>query len=146
MKPAAARSWPRSLSEAQGAAAAGRYDEADRQLAGFARSYPRTEEAAECLFWRALFRMDPSNPKSSPREAVELLDRYLESPAPRAHEVDARVLRRTVAVLDERSKAVATFEARNKERDEELQQARDELAKSNAELERIKRRLVTPKP
>jgi hypothetical protein len=31
-------------------------------------------------------------------------------------------------------------------RDEELARVKDELAKANAELERIKRRVATPKP
>jgi len=34
----------------------------------------------------------------------------------------------------------------DKAKDEELQRVKDELAKANAELERIKRRLTQPKP
>ena len=37
-------------------------------------------------------------------------------------------------------------EARDKARDEEMQRLRDELARTQAELDRIKRRLGPPKP
>ena len=141
MQPAPTRSWPRALSEAKAAVAVGRYDEADRQLASFGESFPGTTEAAESVLWRAIFRLDPSNPKSSPREAGEMLDAYLASSGS-AHVVDARVLRRAATQLE---KAAAAAEARRKERDEELQRTRDELAKTVAELERIKRRLAAPK-
>lgn len=160
MKPAPTRSWPRTFSEATVASETGRYDVADRRLATFAQAYPNTPEAAESLFWRALFRLDPSNPGASPREAGALLDEYLASPAPRPRDIDARVLRRTAALLELQSKATTAARSeevtrdkdreevlqRTKERDEELQRTRDELAKTLAELDRIKRRLAAPKP
>ena len=150
MKPAPTRSWPRTLEDVKVAAATGQYDEADKRLASFALAYPNTPEAMESVFWRALFRLDPSNPAASAKEAGETFDAYLASPAPRSHEFDARVLRRTAAQLELRSKATTVArtegETRDKDRDEELQRTKDELAKTVAELERIKRRLAAPKP
>ncbi len=150
MAPAGTRSWPRTLSGAQSAVATGLYEQADTQLSTFALEFPNTPEGVECLFWRALFRLDPANPNASPRQAGETLDRYLASPLPRAHDVEARTLRRTAGLLERQSKATTVTrtesETRNKERDEEMQRTKDDLAKALDELERIKRRLAAPKP
>lgn len=149
MKPAPARSWPQALSEARVAVARGSYEQADKRLMAFVKAFPDTPEAVECDFWRALFHLDPANPKVSPRQAIETLDRYLASPPPRMHDTEARVLRRTAALLEKQSRATVTrteLETRNKDRDEELQRTKDELAKAIEELERIKRRLASPKP
>ena len=154
MKPAPTRSWPSILTDVKVDAATGQYDAADKRLAAFALAFPNTPEAVESVFWRALLRLDPSNPTASPKEASERLDEYLASPSPRPHEIDARVLRRTAALLELQSKATTIARAevdskdkdREKERDEELQRTKDELAKTVAELERIKRRLAAPKP
>ena len=146
-KPAPARFLPETVSEAKEAAVQGKYDHAEQRLVTFARKYPETREASETAFWRALLRLDPANPKASHREAAELLDRYLASPQPLVHEADARMLRRTALMLEQQSKSARTeSETRTKERDEELQRTKDELANALAELERIKRRIASPKP
>ena len=90
---------------------------------------------------------------AAPREALALLDTYLSSTAG-SHRTEAQTLRRVAAALETRA-AAATVAAQlkpeppkveDKAKDEELQRVKDELAKANAELERIRRRLAQPKP
>jgi hypothetical protein len=142
MAPTATREWPRILADAKAEAASGKYDEGDRRLAAFEKTFPGTAEAVETFFWRGVFRLDPSNPSASPRQAAELLDRYLASTSPGIHQTDARVLRRTATLIEQHTKAVAAA----KHREDELQRTKDELAKTLAELDRIKRRIASPNP
>jgi hypothetical protein len=144
------------LSQAAQEVAAGRYVAADRVLADFATRYPSSPEAVDALYWRALFKLDPPNPNAGPRDAAALLDRYLSAPVQPSHRTEAQVLQRIAAALDARQ-AAATVTASaapsaapasrdDKAKDEEIAKLKDELSKANAELERIKRRVATPKP
>ena len=155
--PVPTRDFPLVLAEAQTAAGAGRYADAERVLATFARSYDGTREAAEATYWRALFRLDPANRDASTREATALLDAYLKSPSGTLHRADAATLRRLAAQREttvrdlELARAEATRAATPPPpviiRDTvELQRLRDSLARTNAELERIKRRIGAPRP
>jgi hypothetical protein len=135
-------------------AASGRFGVADRMLSDFSARAPGSPEAAETLYWRALFRVDPANLNASAREAVALLDSYL-SGATGTHRLEAQTLRRVAAAMDARAAASTIAvtppktdppKPEDKVRDEEIQRLKDELAKANAELERIKRRLAQPKP
>lgn len=143
-EPVAVRIWPDALGDARRAVAAGSYPAADSSLARFARSYEGTEEARESLFLLALFRLDPGNRGASARDAVRAFDAYLALPgaSPRAEE--ARALRRLAVRLDSLGQAPAR--PATPTRDEEMQKLRDELARANDELERIKRRLAQPRP
>jgi hypothetical protein len=147
-----------TLQQAEREASALRFGMADRLLADFAETHANTPEAMETAYWRALFRLDPSNQTASPRDAIALLDSYLGSSVAIAHPGSATALRRAAAALD-RPAAVASgpvtsgaapsrAEARpdDKSRDEEVQRLKDELAKATAELERIKKRLSQPNP
>jgi hypothetical protein len=126
---------------------AGRYGAADRLLADFATRYAGTDPGAEALFRRALYRLDPANSSGSIREAEAMLDVYLASPLSIPRRNDAAALRRLAAALDARPAVVTvTTPASGGAKDEELGRLKDELAKANAELERIKRRLAAPKP
>jgi hypothetical protein len=51
-----------------------------------------------------------------------------------------------VAAADSKQKAEPDGKARDEEMVKEIQRLKDELAKANDELERIKKRLATPKP
>lgn len=145
-QPLAVRIWPDALGDARRAVAAGSYPAADTTLARFARSYEGSEQAGESLFLLALFRLDPGNRGTTPRDAVRAFDAYLASPGgpPRAEE--ARALRRLAARLDSLSQAPVAARAATPARDEEMQKLRDELTKTTDELERIKRRLAQPRP
>jgi hypothetical protein len=136
-----------------------RFGVADRLLADFAESHANTPEAMETGFWRALFKLDPLNQSAGPREAGALLDTYLGGSVIVAHRGAAITLRRVASALDRPGTAVAASTGNTpgapgvpaakpdeKARDDELQRLKDELAKANAELERIKRRLAQPNP
>jgi TolA-binding protein len=152
--PAAQSEWSATLLQSRDEISAGRYAVAERLLAEFAARYPASPEATEATYWRALYKLDPANPAAAPHDASLLLDSYLAA-GPSAHQTEAQVLRRIAAVLEARTLAstattpVVAEKLRTtdeKAKDEELQRVKDELAKANAELERIRRRLAQPKP
>lgn len=140
----------------------GRYGVADKALSDFATRHPTRAEAAEALFSRAIFKLDPMNGTATPRDAGLLLDSYLAIPQASVHRAEATVLRRIAAVLERGAAAggapsapgtaggtptsPAPGRADERAKDEEIQRLKDELAKANAELERIRRRLATPRP
>jgi hypothetical protein len=145
--------WTTLMSQVDLEIFGGRYDEADRVLSEYATRNPASAHAADVSYWRALYRLDPANPANSPRDAIALLDSYLASPVAASRRADAKVLRRIAAVLDARPPVVTAptttapvAPAADKAKDEELARVKDELAKANAELERIKKRLAAPKP
>ena len=167
--------YEETLAQAEREALAMRFDVADRLLATFAEQHPGTHEAFEAGYWRAVFKLDGANPSASPRESAVLLDEYLRAPATAQHRGSATALRRAAGALDARNASVASNpatpstpssstppsttaprteartesraeERRDEKRDEEIQRLREELAKANAELERIKRRLAQPAP
>ena len=172
MLPAPVRQWPATLARAQAAAARGDFDQADSALAQFAAAYPGTPETLETAYWRALYRMDPSNHAESMTAAMAALDGYLADHRPRPHVAEARTLRRLAGQIDGLNHLAATTIAEPKEvatapapkaaagdlrgdaaksadtqaNEAEIKRLKDELAKANAELERIKRRLSQPPP
>jgi len=173
--PAPSRAWTATLAYAKDAAAAGRYENADSALLAFGSRHPNAGEAGESEFWRALFALDPRNEHHSASAAIEALTAYSAAPEPRAHEVEAGVLRRTADALLALSEATAQaaseadsartqadsartladsarFARASRERGE-VQRLRDsldkvvgELTETNQELDRIKKRLAAPKP
>jgi hypothetical protein len=148
--PTAASEWPRTHSQATTDARDGRLPAADRALTDFAARFPGSAEAVEVPYWRAVLKLDPGNPAAS-HEALQLLDAYLADTSFRAHRTEATTFRRLQAALEQRTAALAAQvaapppRADDKARDDENQRLRDELAKANAELTRIKRRLIRPK-
>jgi hypothetical protein len=143
-----------TFSQAAQEAVAGRFGVADKILSDYAARYPATSEAADAMYWRALYRLDPANPNASPREAAQLLDGYIATNNG-THKMEAPALRRLAGAIEARAIAAlnsATIpkseppKLEDPSKDEELKRVRDELAKANAELERIKRRLAQPKP
>jgi hypothetical protein len=149
--------WRTVSTQASQEVQAGRYSAADRLLADFAARHGGTSAAADAAYRRALYRADPANPNASAKEAMAILDSNLATSPQGPRRTDAAALRRLVAALDARPAVVtvntpssapssAPSRAEEKARDEELAKMKDELAKANAELERIKRRLATPKP
>jgi hypothetical protein len=83
---------------------------------------------------------------------MTLLESYLATASAGTHRVEAGAIRRLGLALEQRNAAIAvippapTVRPEDKARDEELQRLRDDLAKANAELERIRRRLARPRP
>lgn len=154
--PEPAVNWPAALGDAQRAADAGRYADADRLLVGFAEQYAESPEAAETLFWRALFQLDPANRDRSPKDAAAALDAYLAHAGRLEHRVEAAIALRVMGEVD--SLAAELHAARTtppppppavvaaeRAKDEELARLRDSLTKTSAELDRVRRRLA-PRP
>ncbi len=142
-------------------AGSGRYASADRWLSDFTAQYPGTREAASATVRRAIYMADPANQAATPHAATLLLDSALTTSLDSASRVDVRAMRRITLAL-ERAAAPASggnpSNAANpgtdasarpedtKARDDEVQRLKNELAKANAELERIKKRVAQPKP
>lgn len=151
-----------TLRQADREAVAMRFGVADRLLADFAAAHLDTPEAVETAFWRAVFKLDTANQTGSRREAIALLDGYLNPSRIVAHRGAALALRhlasvdRTVVVAAPPTAAAPASpapatpatqpSARSDVSAEEVQRLRDELAKANAELERIRKRLSQPNP
>jgi len=169
--------WQTALAIAQSRAASGDFATADSVLAKYAMSHPGTHETLETTYWRALFRLDPTNSNTSMAAVLASLDGYLRDPRPRDHVAEAATLRRTAAQIDALNKAADAAAAQAKEsatlaasanakaadakadakssenaaaaaadKDAEIKRLKDELAKANTELDRIKKRLGTPPP
>ncbi|HEY6830791.1 MAG TPA: hypothetical protein VI259_28280 [Gemmatimonadaceae bacterium] len=157
--------WPRTLATAQERAGRGEFDAADSLLGQFSRQHPGSHGAGEAVFWQAMYRLDPSNRNGSLPVGLAALDAYLANPSPHDHGAEALTLRRVAAQLDAANHLAAsasmalreqnppnrpTTENRPDQRpadtssDAEIKRLKDELAKANAELERIKRRLAQP--
>lgn len=153
-----AREWPTTMQLAKDRAAEGRFEAADSLMAGFAAQFAGSREALETAYWRALFRIDPSNHAGSLTSAMALLDSYLTDNRPRDHVTEAGTLRRIAGQVETLAKATGgvqrevivsqrpgeTKPAEAGSSDAEVKRLKDELAKANAELERIRRRLAQP--
>jgi hypothetical protein len=168
MEEASEREWPATLSRAQTAATQGRFEAADSVLARFAAQHAGSPEALETAYWRALFKVDPVDRPESLTPAMALLDSYLTDPRPREHVAEAFSLRRIATQLEALStratSLVATIPRETRDpvstvrppADQrptidqsasdaaEIKRLKDELAKANAELERIRKRLMRP--
>lgn len=162
--PAADREWPQTLANAQERAGRGDFDVADSLLGQFARRHAGTHNAGEAIFWQGVFRLDPSNRNGSLSVGLATLDAYLADPRPHDHAIEAITLRRVAAQLDAANRLAASAsnaahevatnsptraatgsEAKTADANaDEIKRLKDELAKANAELERIKRRLAQP--
>jgi hypothetical protein len=160
MRSSSERDWPATLQAAQQSAAAGEFAAADSTLVRFARDHAGSAEATETEFWLALYALDPDNKDASLDLANDELSRYLAASGPRQHVAEAASLSRVAFALRSlttvanaaRSGAASGATARPSETvvrvdttssDAEVRRLRDELAKANAELERIRKRLTT---
>jgi hypothetical protein len=129
---------------------AGDYAGADRILSDFAIKAKGSPEATETAFWRALYMVDPNNKTTSMADGVKALDIYINTTGAKAYKAEAIVLKRTAqAVLALRATQAAPRVAGRDtvfvNREDEIAALKDQLAKANAELERIKKRLTDPK-
>jgi len=127
----------------------GDYAGADRILAEFALSTKGTAEAQEIPFWRALFMVDPSNKNASVAEGLRAIDIYLANPAAKWYRPQALVVKRTAMALQslrtqQQAAKVVGRDTVYVTREDEIAALKDQLAKANAELERIKKRLANP--
>lgn len=141
--------WVGTLAAVQAAVDSGRFAAADSMLAAFERLEPDSPDASESAFWRAMLQADPRNPAFAPADARRGIEAYLATATPRRR-TEASVMLRILALSDSLRAAQAAqrsaADARDRVRDEEVQKLRDDLQRTQAELDRIKRRLGSPKP
>ena len=163
--PPAQSDFGRTLYHARQNVDAGNYWAADKLLDEYVRTHPDTREAREIGFWKAAYLVDPANNFGSLSAGIAALDGYLAADSTGWYRHEATVLRRTAAVAQGVSRAVAptdtaaassntvtdTVVVVSRTRDEEiaalkdqLAKSKDELAKVKEELERIKKRLANP--
>lgn len=149
--PTAAAEWPAVHAQAMTAARDSGVSAAEKALTAFAQRFPGSVESAEVPYWRAVLKLDPANP-AAVRESMALLEAYIANTPSGMHRTEASTLRRLGLALEQRNTAIAAIPAAeaprpdDKAREEEMQRLRDELAKANAELDRIRRRLARPRP
>jgi hypothetical protein len=142
--------WPGVFARARRAADEGRYNEADRVLAEFVAQHGPSPEANEATFWRALFSADPANVVATVSDQIAAFEEYLALGPSLPRYTEARILRRIVEAMDStRALIVAvrtTAEARERAKSDEVKRLSDELERTVAEMERIKRRLAPRRP
>jgi hypothetical protein len=129
---------------------AGDYAGADRILADYSLKAKDSEDGVEIAFFRALYMVDPNNRTASMAEGVRALDIYLSTSKAKRYRVEAIVLKRTAqAVLalrtSQQTPRLAGRDTVFVSREEEIAALKEQLAKANAELERIKKRLADPR-
>jgi hypothetical protein len=128
---------------------AGDYVAADKILADYSLAHQGTPEAREISFWRAMYIVDPANRTASIAQGIRALDIYLATDGTIWYRPQAEVLRRTALVIQQVRQAQMPKQVNGRDtvfisREEEVAALRDQLAKANAELERIKKRLANP--
>ena len=142
--------WPGVFATVRQAVDSGRYADAERTLAEFSVAHAGTVEATESDFWRAVLKADPANRDATTRDAIAALDAYLAGGETMSRFLEASLLRRSLVTIDSlRSAAFAArtaAEARDKLRDEEMLKLTDSLTATKTELDRIRRRLTSPRP
>lgn len=143
--------WAATLDSVQALLAVHRHAAADSLLQRFAVSHAGTPAGAEATFWRALVALDPANDSSSPRDALVAIDGYLAGGIDQPRYAEALLLRRTAGVLENaRSAPIPTLRVmtlpadsliRLRAAQDTIRQLRSELERTQAELERIRRRI-----
>lgn len=128
---------------------AGDYTTADRILSDYSLKHQGTAEAREVTFWRAMYLVDPANRTASIAQGIRALDIYLATDGAIWYRPQAEVLRRTALVIQQVRQAQMPKQVIGRDtifisREEEVAALRDQLAKANAELDRIKKRLANP--
>jgi hypothetical protein len=153
--------WIATLDSAQRLAADSQFAMVDTLLSEFAQGTPGSIGAQEAVFWRGVFLLEPANKIGNVQDARATFDDYLASPGRLPHRSEAIVLRRTAQLIDSLTQSrstdtvpattlVVSDSSKATEREAEMAKMvkvlQDSLNKTNAELERIKKRLSTGKP
>jgi hypothetical protein len=135
------------------------------QMSGMFRRGPQPDPNVEAQYQRALTLLEPGSSTAALDTATMLLDAYLANAGHIERRNEAGVLRRLAAEAVQLRKVSAALQqeraaetrAKTQTADgaapkpdsdalKEIQRLKDELAAANAELERIRKRLATPKP
>ena len=147
--PAPATEFAAAIESARLKVDAGDYSAADRILSDYSLKHQGSPEAREISFWRAMYLVDPANRSASIAQGIRALDIYLGTDGAIWYRPQAEVLRRTALVIQQVRQAQIPKQVNGRDtvfisREEEVAALRDQLAKANAELERIKKRLANP--
>lgn len=128
---------------------------------GFMRRAEPERPPSDSLYWKAVLHLDALNQQGSNDSAIVYLDRYLAGDTTQTHRLEALVMRRLARDAIELAKVEAELrQAKSTEPDQptdaapradreavrEIQRLKEALSKANAELERIRKRLASPKP
>lgn len=127
----------------------GDYSGADRILSDFALANKATPEALEVAFWRALYMVDPNNKNASVAEGLRAIDIYISTPGNKWYRPQAQVIKRVASAMQRMRTAQPVTKIVGRDtvfvtREDEITALKDQLAKANAELDRIKKRLANP--
>lgn len=127
----------------------GDYTGADRILSEFALAHKATPEGNEIAFWRALYMVDPSNKNASVAEGLRAMDIYLSNPASKMYRAQGQAIKRIASLTQSLRAQQAATKVVGRDtvfvtREDEIAALKDQLAKANAELDRIKKRLANP--
>ncbi len=149
MAPSQGAEFVAAIESARRKVDAGDYPGADRVLADYSLRHQGTPEAREISFWRAMYIVDPANRTASIAQGISALDIYLATDGAIWYRPQAEVLRRTALVIQQVRQAQMPKQISGRDtvvisREEEVAALKDQLAKANAELERIKKRLANP--
>lgn len=141
----AASEWPGTLAEALRAAQAADFAAADRALLAFSVRHAGTPQGIESDFWRAIVKADPANTAASTRERIALFDAYLAAGPDAPRHLEAMVFRRLLESVESATGALATLrsetETKRRSREDEIRKLSEDLDRTMAELDRIKKRL-----
>ena len=147
--PAPAVVFQSAIDNASKRVESGDYTGADRVLSDFVLSHKGTPEANEISFWRALYMVDPSNKNASVAEGLRAMNIYLANPASKKYRAQGEVIKRVGMLTQSLRAQQAATKVVGRDtvyvtREDEIAGLKDQLAKANAELDRIKKRLANP--
>ena len=150
--PPAASAWDSTLAGVRALLGERRYLAADSALAAFEAHHAGSAEGGDARWWRAVLQLDPQNPDGSPRGAIAAIDAYLAGGIDQPRYVEALVLRRAAESLDRPAPAPvrappdsaaidSLVAARVRAATDTIRALRTELERTQAELDRIRRRI-----
>ncbi|MEO5903811.1 MAG: DUF5320 domain-containing protein [Gemmatimonadaceae bacterium] len=147
--PVPAAGFASAIESAGKRAETGDYAGADRILSDFAVTNKGSAESKEIAFWRALYMVDPNNKNASVNEGLKAIDVYLASPTNLWYRPQAQVIKRAAMTMQGLRAAQVVPKVMGRDtvfvtREDEIAALKDQLAKVNAELDRIKKRLASP--
>ncbi len=137
---------------------AGNLAASDSALTVCSQAYQSAAEGAQCRYWLVLVRLDPAYPGSAGNAvtaARDFLTRDISAPGREEITLLLRVAAQRQALLASLDSsramlatraAVAQTPLRNDSTAHEVEKLRTELARTQDELQRIKRRLSAPRP
>ncbi len=143
--PSVSSQWLAQQSAALAFVAENRQAAAESTLLNFARAFPRTPEGDRARWWRTLLRADARATSGDATLAMAQIDSLLADSIAIEVRTEAVLMRRSLNAIDSVRKAEIRRRVQSTqlatERMDELKVTRDSMAKLNAEIDRLRRRL-----